>query len=155
MARCLEEILENMLGANNLDHNELLSIDTIDYQAEILRNDSSCKEKYSDKSFVSIFHDEQLWNFSEYWKFDLALYALSKKEFMEDSPEMYKSVFRIYSYLLMSIGCCFDKNDGFSITNLDDETLYEMRERLKLVVEGLFQNKMPSNKIFKYQNPYL
>ncbi|MFO6422119.1 hypothetical protein [Motilimonas sp. KMU-193] len=155
MAGDLEEILDQTLNIESKENVDNLSIDTCDYRKEILKNDIKSPEEFSESSFVSIFHENEIWDFKEYWKFDLAIYSLAKRGSQEEMLNLQTSVFSIYSSLLQSLGCYFDNNDLFSLSNLDYESLCSMRERLVLVVEGLFRNDMPSNDMFKFKNPYL
>lgn len=155
MENDIEEILEQTLDVEseiNIDH---ISIDTCEYSKEILKNDFNASNEFSESSFTSILHETEVWDFKEYWKLELAFYALGKRESTEVKEPLFLSVFSIYSSLLMSIGCSLDSNDGFTICNLDYESLRSMRERLIAVVEGLFNGNMPDNEVFKFKNPYL
>jgi len=120
-------------------------------EAVIARNFAWCAE-HDDCSFSGRLHEEGLWDRGEYWLLERALYELAKAD---TSQELTWRVFRIFSYCFMVIGCHFDRNDGFKITNIKRRELYELRERFQLVFEGFFSKDMPDQKSFTEQNPLL
>ena len=109
-------------------------------------------EYWRSGSFIDTLHESQRWDTDEYWKLEWSLYSLSFDE-VNDAP--YADIFRIFSYVMMMIGCHFDSNDGFIITNLSAEELCSFRDRFQLVFEGFFDGCMPSQSIFDTANPLL
>ncbi|RIA31599.1 immunity protein 41 of polymorphic toxin system [Ectopseudomonas oleovorans] len=114
----------------------------------IARNFAWCDE-YEDSSFTGLLHEKQYWSMAEYWELEWALYQLVGNR----SPEVQWRIFRIFSWVLLTIGCHFDKKDLYKIKNLKRHQLYELRERFVLVFEGFFSGKMPSQECFENTNP--
>lgn len=118
---------------------------------EINRNFAWSNE-YSEDSFVGIFHESQSWDDEEYYKLENYLYEACERYSGQDAipREVFWPAMRIYSYLSNSIGCHLDANDGFEINQIDQEQLYQRRERLQLIFEGFFKGEMPNKKYLGY-----
>lgn len=114
---------------------------------EINRNFPWCDE-HTDLSFSGILHEEYIWSDEEYLKLDNELYTLAKEYNHSNTipRELVWRCMRIFSLIMLYIGCHFDDNDSYRITNLTNDELYLRRERLQLVFEGFFQGKMPNKK---------
>jgi hypothetical protein len=117
----------------------------------INRNFAWCNE-YSNESFTGILHEEQTWDDKEYFKLEESLFDIAKKYSGCDSipREDAWKIFRIFSYLIVTLACHSDPNDGFNIVNLTDEQVLARRERIQLIFEGFFSNKMPSKEYLEY-----
>jgi len=118
---------------------------------EINRNFAWSKE-YSDDSFVGIFHEKNLWNDGEYFKLENYLYEQCDEYRGEASisRDVFWPAMRIHSYLSQSIGCHLDPNDGFNLEGLNQDQIYQRRERLQLVFEGFFKGEMPNKEYLGY-----
>ena len=118
---------------------------------EINRNFAWSKD-YSEESFVGIFHERNSWNDDAYFNLENYLYAQCEihKDDSSVPRDMYWPAMRIYSYLLLSLGCHLDSNDGFELKELSLEQIYARRERLQLVFEGFFKGEMPNKKYLGY-----
>lgn len=119
--------------------------------SHINRNFAWCDE-YSDSSFLGIFHEQNKWDDDEYFKLESELYqeSLNLGHNIAIPRELSWRVMRIYSYLMLSLGCQYDPNDGFEIINITRDQFYERRERVQLVFEGFFSGKMPDKDILGY-----
>jgi hypothetical protein len=118
---------------------------------EINRNFAWC-EDYTENSFVGIFHEKHQWNDDEYFKLENYLYQQCKiyNEKSDIPREVFWPVMSIHGYLLQSISCHFDSNDGFKLQGLTREQIYNRRERLKQVFEGFFIGEMPNKQYLNY-----
>ena len=107
-------------------------------------------EEYSADSFVGQFHEQRIWDDDAYLELENHLYdACEKYKGQENMPRaVIWPVMQIYGFLMMSIGCHLDANDGFEIKNLSREQIYERRERLQMIFEGFFTGKMPDKECF-------
>jgi len=112
--------------------------------------------EYSDESFLGYLHEKETWIENKYWELDKAIYSLSNEFNGENIPrDIAWPLMRIYSHTITLLLSHHSKNDGYTIKNLDDLAVQEYRERIQLVVEGFFQNKMPKNQHFEKVNPLL
>ncbi|WP_237059554.1 Imm41 family immunity protein [Microbulbifer sediminum] len=118
---------------------------------EINRN-FAWSNDYSEGSFVAIFHENQAWDDDEYYKLENYLYDECERHSGQSviPREVVWPAMRIYSYLSQSIGCHFDKDDGFEIKNINRDQLYQRRERLQLIFEGFFKGQMPNKEYLGY-----
>lgn len=108
-------------------------------------------EHWRDGSFIGALHESYCWDTDEYWKVEWSINAFCSRSL--DAPDA--DLFRIFSYVMLMFGCHFDPGDGFVITNLDRDELYEFRERFQLMFEGYFRGSMPPQSIFDKINPLL
>jgi hypothetical protein len=117
----------------------------------INRNFPWCDE-YDEDSFTGTLNEKHSWSDEEYFKLDDELYDIAEKyNEMDQLPrELVWRIMRIFSYVMMTIGCHYSPNDGYTIENLDDEQLFDKRERFQLVFEGFFKGEMPKTKYFDY-----
>ena len=117
----------------------------------ILRNFAWC-EDYSDRSFIGRFHEECIWDDAEYFRLEDALYALCEKTGGDPTleREIAWPIFRIYSYLMFSMGCVQDTRDVFALDNVTGEQFHARKERLQLVFEGFFNGNMISKDHLDY-----
>lgn len=121
----------------------------------LLSNFPHCSD-FSNESFMSILHEKRIWDEKKYWELDKEIYDLSHELSGQDIPrDISWPLMRIFSFLMMSIQSHYNKNDGFEISNLDESSVFDWRERLQLVVEGFFSGKMPNNTSFAFVNPLL
>lgn len=107
---------------------------------------------YSDNSFIGIFHEQREWNDDEYFKLENDLYELAS-EYSGDEVlprEVVLRVQRIFSYLMMSLGCHADPNDGFEINDISSDQHRSRTERIQLVFEGFFKGEMPEKEYLEY-----
>lgn len=112
--------------------------------------------EFSDESFLGYLHERDTWNEEKYWELDKAIYELSKESCGESIPrDVAWPLMRIYSHTMLLLLSHCNENDGYAITNLDEQTLQDYRERLQLVVEGFFRSEMPNNECFEKVNPLL
>lgn len=118
---------------------------------EINRNFTGSKE-YSDGSFVGIFHENHTWDDEEYFKLENHLYEQCEKYKGQSviPRDVIWPTMGIYSFLSWSIGCHFDSNDGFNLTGINQDQLYQRRECLQLIFEGFFKGEMPKKKYLGY-----
>ncbi len=118
---------------------------------QLNRNFPWCDEHEND-SFTGILKEKCAWSDEEYFKLEDELYDLSSK--YNDADQLPRimvwRLMRVFSYVMMTIGCHFNPNDGYKIENLDDEQLFDRRERFQLVFEGFFKGEMPKTKCFEY-----
>ena len=142
-------------GVPELELESTLNISTIDFGQEILSNDAEARDGFSETSFHSTLHEDSYWDFNAYWRLDLALFALAEHTSITTHPNQYQSVFRIYHHIMLNIACSRDPDDGYTITNLDVESLGAVRERLSGVTGALFRGEVPRNHDYRLQNPYL
>ncbi|WP_152004716.1 Imm41 family immunity protein [Desulfoluna spongiiphila] len=132
---------------STIKHREFMNI--------LLSNFPHCSD-FSNDSFIGIFHESCVWDEAMYWELDKEIFDLSLELSGQDIPrEISWPLMRIFSFLMMSIQSHYNKNDGFEISNLDEPSLFDWRERLQLVVEGFFSGKMPNNTSFEFVNPLL
>lgn len=109
-------------------------------------------DQFAADSFLGKLHEEYVWDDEEYEKLEKEIY----KQFeilksTDDIPrEIAWSLTRIFSYLMLIIGCHLDPNDGFTIKSLTAEQIIERRERLQLIFEGFFKGEMPNENILGY-----
>lgn len=103
---------------------------------------------YDELSFLGKLHEEQLWDVEEYWLLEWAIYNLEKKS----SDKLNWEVFRIFSFIMLSISSDLDGHDSFAIKNLERTEIYEFRERVQLIFEGYFSKSMPKQNIFERVN---
>lgn len=129
----------HMLGVNCMSMNH------------INRNFPWCDE-FDDSSFTGTLNQKCTWSDEEYFKLDNELYDLAKKyNNAEQLPrELVWRLIRIFSYVMMTIGCHSNPNDGYQIENLDDEAIFDRRKKFQLVFEGFFKGEMPKTKYFEY-----
>lgn len=121
----------------------------------ILRSNFPHGDEFLNDSFVGLLHEDQVWNESKYWEFDRAVYHLSNQsEDRQIAREIAWPLMKIFSYVMGAITAHHNKNDLYSIT-IDDSALHDFRERIQVVIEGFFQNKMPNNEHFEKINPLL
>lgn len=118
---------------------------------QINRNFPWCDEN-DDESFTGILHEKHLWSDEEYFKLDKELYQLADKYAHSDviPRELAWRIMRIFSIVMLKLGCHSDPIDGYEIDNLDYEQFFERRERFQLVSEGFFSGDMPKTKWFGY-----
>ena len=118
---------------------------------EINRNFAWCDD-YSDKSFLGVLHEEDIWSDMEYLKLENDLYELSTKYKDTDSlpREVVWRIMRIFSNSMLLLGCHYNPSDGFEIKNLNSEEIRQRTERLQVMFEGFFQGTMPDKDDFKY-----
>jgi hypothetical protein len=109
-------------------------------------------EEWDESSFIGYLHDYAMWDYEKYWQLELSLYNICKQNI---SFEMKWRIFKIFSSTMMMFCSHFDQNDVFKIKNLSNEEIFDLRERVQLVFEGIFQNKMPNQDIFDLKNPLL
>ncbi|WP_307547525.1 hypothetical protein [Xanthomonas sacchari] len=64
-------------------------------------------------------------------------------------------LFRIFSCVLMLLGCHFDPNDAFAIEGVSDEEVRDPHERFQLVFEDFYAGKMPAYDGLDPPNPLL
>lgn len=118
---------------------------------EVLRN-FPWADAYTDRSFCGRFHEEGIWDDEEYFMLEDALYELGYQSVGQASLE--RSVawptMRIYSYLMMSLGCVRDPSDPFALKNVSGDQFIARRERLLLVFEGFFRGEMPDRETLEY-----
>ena len=57
---------------------------------------------------------------------------------------------RIFSVLMLSLGCHCNPIDGFTIEALTQEQTWDRTERVQLVFEGFFKGEMPNKKYLEY-----
>ncbi|MFS1900027.1 Imm41 family immunity protein [Vibrio lentus] len=121
---------------------------------DLYRNFVSSSE-FDDNSFIAKLHECHVWDDSEYWKLDSAIYSLaSDLGASEDIPRAIAwPITRIFSYLMMTFEAHHNKNDSFEIKGLDFEEAFNRRERVQLVFEGFFEGEMIHNDSFDYSNP--
>ena len=118
---------------------------------QINRNFSGSKH-YSEKSFIGIFHEDELWDDKEYFLLEEEVFALCE-QYSGDKclpREVVWPVMRIFSYLMLTLGCQYDPDDYFNLSNLSHEQYISRRERIQLVFEGFFLGKMPNKKHLEY-----
>ena len=117
---------------------------------QILRNFPHCKE-YSENSFTGIFHEKLKWDDIEYFKLEEELYEQCNIYKSVDLPrDLSWPAMRIFSFLMLSLGCHSDPKDGFEIEDLSQEQIWDRRERVQLVFEGFFKGGMPNKKHLEY-----
>jgi len=118
---------------------------------EILRN-FAWSDKYSDESFIGLYHETCHWDDDEYFELEDSLYALANKLGGDLSlpRDVVWPIMRIYSYLMLTLGCVKDTNDIFTLEDITDEQFHARRERIQLVFEGFFSGKMPDRNILDY-----
>lgn len=118
---------------------------------QINRNFPWCNQ-YDDHSFVGILNEKCTWSDEEYFKLDDALYELANKyNGAEQLPRVLVwRVMRIFSYVMMTIGCHSNPNDGYELEGITEEELFAKRERFQLVFEGFFKGDMPKTQYFEY-----
>lgn len=120
-----------------------------------MRNFPHCEE-YCDTSFIGVWHEKGMWDEDEYWLLDKCIFELSEIHCSADIPRNIAwPLSRIFSYIMMSIQSHFDPRDSFRIENLDDDKMFDFRERFQLVVEGFFKGEMPNNAHFEWVNPLI
>ena len=103
---------------------------------------------YDNLSFIGMLHEEKIWDMEEYWLLEWGIYNLEKNS----SEKLDWEVFRIYSFIMLSLSSHLDKNDSFKIGSLEIALIYEFRERIQLVFEGYFSEIMPKQIIFEKTN---
>ncbi|NIJ73959.1 Imm41 family immunity protein [Xanthomonas sp. LMG 9002] len=118
----------------------------------VTRNLARCAA-YDDGSFVGRLHEEMRWNWDEYWLLEKALYDLATDGELE--RETAWPLFRIFSFVLMLLGCHFDPNDLFAIKGVSDEDVRDLLERFQLVFEGFYAGRMPAYESLDPPNPLL
>jgi len=118
---------------------------------QILRNFPHCKE-YSDDSFLGIFHEQQEWDDTEYFKLEDELYEQCKIYTTVDSlpRDLSWPAMRIFSFVILSLGHHSNPNDGFKIKGLSQEQIRDRTERVQLIFEGFFKGEMPNKKYLEY-----
>lgn len=108
-------------------------------------------EDFSEESFVSQLHETCVWDDKEYFLLEDFLYETCTTFDVENIPRStFWPAMRIYSYLMLMLGCHLDPDDGFVIKNITREQFSERRERLQLVFEGFFKGEMPDKDILGY-----
>lgn len=108
----------------------------------INRNFAWCNE-YSNESFTGILHEEQTWNDEEYFQLEESLFDIAKKYSECDSipREDAWKIFRIFSYLIVTLACHSDPNDGFHIVNLTDEQVQQEEREYNLFLKDFSATK--------------
>ena len=131
-----------------LPHNTALAVISMKH---INRNFPWCDE-YSDNSFTGIFHEKQIWNDEEYFLLENEIYDLTSR--LKDTESIQREaawrIMRIFSYLMMSLGCHSNPDDGFKIKNMSSEEHRSRVERLQFVFEGFFRGEMPNKEYLEY-----
>ena len=117
----------------------------------ILRNFPHCKE-YSEDSFLGIFHEQRKWDDTEYFKLEEELYEQCNIYASVDSlpRDLSWPAMRIFSVLMLSLGCHCNPSDSFKIEALTQEQIRDRTERVQLVFEGFFKGEMPNKKYLEY-----
>ena len=88
----------------------------------INRNFPWCDE-YDEDSFTGTLNEKCSWSDEEYFKLDDELYDLAEKynEIDQLPRELVWRIMRIFSYVMMTIGCHSNPNDGYTIENLNND----------------------------------
>ncbi|MCW0436147.1 immunity 41 family protein [Xanthomonas sacchari] len=118
----------------------------------VARNFARCAA-YDDCSFVGRLHEEMRWDGDEYWLPEKALYELATDGELEGETAW--PLFRIFSFVLMLLGCHFNPNDVFAIKGASDEDVHDLRDRFQLVFEGFYAGSMPAHDRLDPSNPLL
>jgi hypothetical protein len=122
---------------------------------QLLENFSHC-EAYDENSFTGIWHEKSLMDYAKYWKFEKCIFDLACINGGAEIPrDIAWPLTRIYSYIMISIQSHFDPNDGYEVSNLNQQDMYEFRQRFQEVFEGFFKGEMPNNEYFDIINPLL
>jgi len=117
----------------------------------IYRNFAWCNE-YTEESFVGQLHENKTWNDDEYFKLEGTLYELCSeyKDAQCIPRDLAWPIVRIFSYLMLTLGCQYDSNDAYEIENISREQFYDRRERIQLIFEGFFTGEMPDKEFLGY-----
>ncbi len=118
----------------------------------INRNSPNCDEYKSD-SFIGLLHEKCVWSDDEYFKLDKELYQLAEKYHGVDNlpRELVWRLMKIFNTVMSYFVSHFDLNDGFELKHLENDEVYNRKERFCLVIEGLFQGVMPEVRFFNYE----
>jgi len=119
---------------------------------EILLKNCPSSSKWSEESFLGVLEDEGRWIPTKYWELEFALYSLGGGNV---DKQLLAAVFKIYSRLKRLFSSNRDPNDIYKFDGLDNESAEELEERIELVFEGVFLEKMPHQDLFSSVNPLL
>jgi len=117
-----------------------------------INQNSSYSEEYSENSFIGQLHEQNIWDDTEYFKLEDALYILcAENENNKSIPrDVAWPIMRIFSYIMLALGSHIDPNDDFEMQNINHDQFYSRRERQLLVFEGFFKGKMPNREHLGY-----
>lgn len=107
---------------------------------------------YDEASFLGKLHETEQWDIDEYWLLEWSIVTYTQKKV---DKKLDWEVFRIFSFLTLTIGSHLDKNDFFKIKNLQASELYEFRERIHIIFESYFSQEIIKQNMFETVNPYL
>ena len=97
------------------------------------------------------------WNIDSFWLLHIELLNIAKKQKL-DLPverELSYMLLLIQQGLLGLIAAHFTKNDVFEISNIDNELLYEFKERFELAILGAITGEVLPETSFDLANPLL
>ncbi|MBB2984784.1 Imm41 family immunity protein [Paraburkholderia tropica] len=119
----------------------------------VIEQNCSWCEAFSETSFVSILHEDGLWQREQYWLLEWAVCNLISNAV--EHADVCAPIFQIFSRTIGLICSHLDSNDLFEIKNLERDDVYAFRERIQIVFEGFFLKRLPKNALFDELNPLL
>lgn len=127
----------------------------MNYSAKaVLLSNFAPSEHFRSGSFTDILHEEARWDVGAFWALDKAIRELHKPGLIAGGDhELIWPVFRIYSFLSLTLRAHCDPNDCFEIRDMDPEIFPDWCERLQLTFEGFMKGDMPQDNLFDLENP--
>lgn len=121
----------------------------------LLESNDPSGPHWSDESFLGQLHETGRWNIERYWEFEAALYTLMPLKCNTRKKNANATIVRVFSYSMLMFTCHHNPDDKFTFEDLSNESLHEWQARLQAVVEGYFQELLPSPSSFESDNPLL
>lgn len=122
----------------------------------IIWQNTSGHPDFSEASFISILHEDDIWDAALFWPVDKALLEIA--ESYRDTPMPRELVLAIYDFQQYVFGrLCFHQMpvDLSSIENLSDELRHSWSERHNFVTRAALGGYTMSNEGFELVNPLL
>ncbi len=100
---------------------------------------------FSDRSFIAKLHELHQWDMKAYLRLEEAIYqkSLDIKNLELLNHAFFYPFFHIYKFITNMFIAHFDPKDGYIITGIKDDSIYDMKERIELVFDGFFKGEMP------------
>ncbi len=127
----------------------------INPESMIWQNTSGHPE-FSEASFISVLHENEIWDTALYWPVDKALLELA--ESYRNKPMPKELVLAIYDFQQYVFGrLCYHRmpTDLSKIDNLTDELCHSWSERLSAATRAAIAGYRIENEHFELVNPLL
>jgi hypothetical protein len=106
---------------------------------EIVENNSSGRDKYSDDSFLGRLHEEYFWDWDKYNELLISIKELTNTNNESLRAKYISDVFSIYRYISSAFSWHFNSADGFFIKNMAAEKISDLRLDIDSIFSDFFR----------------